>query len=621
MKKRLFALLMAVAVLFSLCACGGSAPASTVESVEATASEVSVAETVSEAPVQAEDAEETPEAPAEEASVVEETEPEPEVLDFTESNANNDFKPFKEMLTTLHTELPVVDEPVTLTYSFGYETSALAYLPGSDLNNHQIWSALEEITGVNVEVTTFDTTTATDKLNLIIASGDYPDLFNLASYTPGVEAAYEEELIIDLSDYLEAVMPNYWTIINSDQNILREVQDGGMFLCIYPIKDQCANPTDMGAFVRMDWLEDLDMEVPTTYDEMIEVLRAFKTEKGAIEPLSLYNTISMADGLLMGGFGSMAELSTNAMGGGNALNAYYQVDGEVVYGATTDGTRKFLQWLHQLYEEDLIHFENMLNRGTNPFGELTMTACATGTTGYMYSNQPFGGNYSVAAAEQYGDTECNWWPVQDLAEESGATIPFFEETTMIDSVATVLCISSQCEEVEAACRFIDYGYSYEGSLLYNFGYEQGSGHELESWYYDEAGEPAFDPAVIATFDTTSTASTFIATKDLAGVVYDRRLSFEFGERELSCFEAWATNKNNSQILGSSTQLTSEEGIEAAGLYSDIITYVSTSALQFINGDLDINDDATWESYVADIEGMNLDALTDIIQGAYDRANA
>ena len=56
------------------------------------------------------------------------------------------------------------------------------------------------------------------------------------------------------------------------------------------------------------------------------------------------------------------------------------------------------------------------------------------------------------------------------------------------------------------------------------------------------------------------------------------------------------------------------------IYSDIIPYVATAALQFINVDLDV-DGADWDSYVSTIEGMNIDELTDIIQGAYDRANS
>lgn len=37
-------------------------------------------------------------------------------------------------------------------------------------------------------------------------------------------------------------MPNYSTIIHADQNVYSKVQDADMFLCIYPIKDQNANP-------------------------------------------------------------------------------------------------------------------------------------------------------------------------------------------------------------------------------------------------------------------------------------------------------------------------------------------------------------------------------------------
>ena len=186
--------------------------------------------------------------------------------------------------------------------------------------------------------------------------------------------------------------------------------------------------------------------------------------------------------------------------------------------------------------------------------------------------------------------------------------------------ASAISISSQCDDVEAALRFLDYGYSYEGSLLYNFGFQKGSGHDVETWDYDDEGVPTFDAEVMNGIATTNIASSVVATKDLAGVIFDARLAFEFGERELNCFDAWSTNKNTSNILGSDTILTAEENTDASAIYSDIITYVGTSALQFINGDLDVNDDAVWNDYVAKIESMNIGELTEIIQTAYDRAN-
>lgn len=616
MKKKLLALLLVLSVICTvLTGCGGaqtsSAPAGS-----------SAQETAGAAPEAPSEKTEAP-APAapgsgEESAAPEEAEP--ETMDFTESNAAMDFTGFQEMLKTLTTELPVVDQPETLTYFFGYESSVLNYLPGGELQNHQIWSALEDLTGVHVEMTIVDSSTATDKLNLMLASGDFTDLMNMSSYTSGVDAAYEQEIILDLGDQLEANMPNYWTIIHSDQKLLGEVQDSGKFLAIYPIKDEVANPQDMGPFVRMDWLEDLNMEVPTTYDELTKVLEAFKSEKNCAEPMSLYNTVSMNDGLLMGGFGSMAELSTNGLSG-NALNGYYQEDGHVIYGATADGTRKFLSWLHMLYEKGLIDFENMQNRMINPFGELTAVACAQGDTGYMFSNQPFGGNYSVMAASDYGDPGCNWWPVQDVGETPGQEIPFFEEVTLVDNIATILCVSTQCENVETALKFLDYGYSYAGSLLYNFGYQKGSGHEIESWDFNAEGRPEFDPAVFEQFGATAIGSSVLATKDLGGVIVDTRLAFEFGDRENACFDAWKTNKRPANILGSATQFTAEEGQEAAGIYSDILTHVSTSVLQFINGDLDVDDDSVWKGYVSEIEAMDLGRLTEIVQTAYDRASS
>lgn len=612
MKKKLFAWTLLFALLMAVFSgCGGPAPQeSTPSASTADAPASAIEETAPEvtAPEAPSSAQEPPESSLDDGPA-----------DFTESNANMDFSGFQEMLKGLTTELPIVDEPETLTYFFGFESGSLNYLPGGQLQNHQIWSALEDLTGIHLELTVVDAYTAPDKLNLMLASGDYTDLLNMSSYTSGIDAAYEQDIIIDLGDYLEENMPNYWTIINSDQKLLGEVQDSEKFLAIYPVKDEVANPQDMGAFIRMDWLEDLDMEVPTTYEELTAVLEAFKTEKGAVEPMSLYNTISMNDGLLMGGFGSMAELSANGMSG-NALSGYYQVDGQVVYGATADGTRKFLSWLHELYEKDLIHFENMQNRYVNPFGELTAIACASGTTGYMHTNQPFGGNYSVLAASDYNDPDCNWWPVQDVAEVSGQEIPFFEEVSLVDNIATILCISSQCSNVETALKFLDYGYSYEGSLLYNFGYQKGSGHEVESWDFNDKGRPEFDPSVFEPYGATAIGSAVLATKDLGGVVVDTRLAFEFGERENACFDVWKTNKNASQILGSATQFTAAEGQEAAGIYSDILTYVATSVLEFINGSKNIDDDAVWDTYVSTIEGMNLDGLTQIVQGAYDRAH-
>ena len=76
--------------------------------------------------------------------------------DYTDANANNDYEGWREMLKTLHTELPITEDPVTLTYFLGYETSGLTYIEGNDLENQQVWKWLAENTGVNMELTVVD---------------------------------------------------------------------------------------------------------------------------------------------------------------------------------------------------------------------------------------------------------------------------------------------------------------------------------------------------------------------------------------------------------------------------------------------------------------------------------
>ena len=609
-KKNLLAMLLALTMLLGLLAgCGGENASSAAQPspAESTAAQ-------SEAP-EAQPAEPS-EQPApvsneEEGSAVE---PPAAEGDFTEANANMDFSGYREMLKGLTTELPITEEPVTLSYFFGFEGSTLNYVEGGTMEGHQVWAWLREHTGVNVELNVVDKTQETDQFNLMIASGDYADLFPAADYAAGLEAAMEEEIVTDLTDLIEENMPNYWTIVNSDRNLLEKVKDGGKFLGIYAVKDQMANPSGQGAFIRMDWLEDLDMEVPQTYDELTEVLKAFKTEKGATEALALPNTVNVNNGVLMGGFGSLAELSANGMGVDYGAS-FYQEDGTVIYGATAEGTRKYLSWLNELCQEGLISMDNMQAREMNPFSEYNAGMAANGTNGYMFNMQPFGGMYNGMSE----DPGCNWWPVQDVAETAGQTIPFYEEVSLLDM--TSLAISTDCEDVEVALQFLDYGYSYEGSLLYNFGFQKGSGEgTVETWDFDADGEPLFDGDALKTVaESTNIASGVISTKDLAGVVFDKRLSFEFEERELSCFDAWSTNKTTENILGSKTVLTAEESTEASALYSDIITYVATSVLQFINGYMNVNG-GDWDSYVKNIENMGVAELTEIIQGAYDRAN-
>ena len=54
------------------------------------------------------------------------------------------------------------------------------------------------------------------------------------------------------------------------------------------------------------------------------------------------------------------------------------------------------------------------------------------------------------------------------------------------------------------------------------------------------------------------------------------------------------------------------------MYTPIVNYVNECWARFVLGDLDINDDAAWENFVSEVNGMGLEEALDSIQAAYDR---
>lgn len=60
----------------------------------------------------------------------------------------------------------------------------------------------------------------------MITSGDYPDLIGWGlNYANGDEAAVEEEIYLDLAEYVAQYAPNYYKLLSSDDRAFEERPD------------------------------------------------------------------------------------------------------------------------------------------------------------------------------------------------------------------------------------------------------------------------------------------------------------------------------------------------------------------------------------------------------------
>lgn len=188
-----------------------------------------------------------------------------------------------------------------------------------------------------------------NKLQTRAATGDLPDIFMPRD---GVEKVLiEDGLIWDISEYLEVYAPNVWKAIPERiWNVVRTNDPTGNGGIYYIPNVQLYN--GFASFMRKDWLDEAGLGIPTTQDEYVNALRAFKARGEDILP-----TIGREFGRWMDHLFFMYDV---AMYEGYPCFDIY--NGEVTYSAVTPNMKEAIAFIRSLYEERLLDNETFLNK-------------------------------------------------------------------------------------------------------------------------------------------------------------------------------------------------------------------------------------------------------------------
>lgn len=122
-------------------------------------------------------------------------------------------------------------------------------------------------------------TVGAEQFSLMVASNDLTDIVvQFATYyTPGFDNAIEEDLVVDLNEYLDSA-PIYKQMLDTDPALVSYLStENGHLGAFYTILSDFAWVKESVA-IRGDWLDELELEMPVTYDDYFEVLSAFKSE-------------------------------------------------------------------------------------------------------------------------------------------------------------------------------------------------------------------------------------------------------------------------------------------------------------------------------------------------------
>ena len=319
-----------------------------------------------------------------------------------------------------------------------------------DWLNNQFFLRMEERTGIKFVYQQYTDAAAWQKAKDQMTAGDagLPDVLFKASLggTECIELR-EKGVLIDLKPYLQENCPNLWAIFEAHPDYLEAITlpDGSIAALPYIAEPSAQNYM----WVNREWLQTLRLEEPTTAQELIDVLTAFRDR----DP----NRNGKADEIPMGFLGPF-DLKFLAHAFGLIANDYnvYADSGTVKFMPLDDNYRMFVTWCRDLYQEGLLDKNGFSY--TDEMRTVTDTN-ATATYGIILTSMA-ADLFQVSWAENY---------------EIMMPLSFDGQQVYRDFAGPLLrgafAITSHCREPEKMLQWVDFLYSQEGAILASIGQE------------------------------------------------------------------------------------------------------------------------------------------------------
>lgn len=287
------------------------------------------------------------------------------------SGVDADKSDSQESKSTDNLNVDGLDEPITLTFVRStddtMELNIFSKLDETWDDNR--WSKLyKEELGIEIKYNWIaqGDEQYTQKFNAAIATGDIPDIVSVDKTK--LKELVEADLIMDISPYYEEYASDLLRTI-VDEGGERAIQAATFDNVQYgiPIVD-CDLETAQMLWIRQDWLEQTGENVPTTIDELVELMKKFNNIAGD-EAVGLHANQDIW-GSLKGFFQGYKAYPTTWIKTSDGILGYGNVQPEI---------KEALAKLAELYKEGLLDQEFMVKDGTK-----AAESIASGKNGLIY---------------------------------------------------------------------------------------------------------------------------------------------------------------------------------------------------------------------------------------------
>lgn len=288
---------------------------------------------------------------------------------------------------------------------------------------------MEQESGIDVEFVPVPRNDVQAKLNALFAAGQAPDV--IWEYSRGyIQELINQGVLTPVEDYIKKYSTDYKQYLadNSQLEPYLRFNEGEMY-AIASVRSPhyIANH---GIWIRKDWLEKLDLDMPTNVEELLNVAREFKTLGDDIVPITFnYNKGGILD----------AIYQTNG-------GLWYVDDkGKVEFGQLTERYTKRMALEKTMYDEGLMDREYI----TDTNYERQKQFLLTGKSGIYLGSWKFPEYKDIKA----NNSEAEWVPMPHLETEFG-----INGLWQGDPPRRYVAFNSEIteEKAKAAIKFLDW---------------------------------------------------------------------------------------------------------------------------------------------------------------------
>lgn len=499
-------------------------------------------------------------------------------------------------------DLPLVEEAYTFTWWIDFNPAMQAYMNGVEDNIVYQW--VSEQLNVHPEFINVSPSVAKDDFQIRMATNEYPNVMARAAnyYTGGGDLAISDGVLINLWPHIQEYSIYLKGLMESDEEIYEGMFTADGNIVGFKVINETPTTVTSGVMVRYDWAEAVGYsELPSTYDELYNMLTLFKTELGLDSPMALQGNGTYYNNFYIGGFDVYGHLTNDP----SAYYPIYLVDGVVKFGQVEDGFYEYLKMMSKWYSEGLIYSDFYSYSSLKPeedwlTNEQMGVWCGDSTNLDYYQNLLSEVNSKAVVSG-----------MEDPKLFEGQVIHTRSPSRKV-AAAPGYGVTTAEGNIELITKFFDYLYGGEGRFASLYGIE-GISYNLVD------GEPVYTDLVLKNENGLSLRDNLYhyAIQD---AFYDNpeRLEQGYSDALLEAFDIWETNKDDDYYFNDNLYtLTAEEGELFNKSIGEIITYSATTVLQFIIGEVDLNDES-WNDFKKTMFDLGLQECIDVKQAAYDR---